>query len=95
MVIINDLGPLEPIEDPDEKTDPIDPDAPQEWTATRWDEGGGMARDNKGNSVIFNTDGTVATGTPDGSSLTRSDGTGFEDHIDWENPEESFTTELR
>jgi hypothetical protein len=95
MVIVNEFGSDGPIEDPDEKTDPIDPDAPQEWTATRWDEGGGVARDNKGNSVIFDTDGTVATSTPDGSSLTRADGSAFEDHVDWENPDESFTTEFR
>jgi hypothetical protein len=76
--------------EPDRDETPVDPDAPQEWTATRWDEGGGVATDNKGNQVIFQPSGTVVTSTPTGQSMTRADGSGTEYNTDFENPEESF-----
>jgi hypothetical protein len=76
--------------EPDRDEPPSDPDAPQEWTATRWDEGGGVATDNKGNQVIFQPSGTVVTSTPSGQSMTRPDGSGTEYNTDFENPEESF-----
>ena len=75
---------------PEPEREPVDPDAPQEWKAERWDEGGGIATDNKGNSVIFSSDGTVATSTPSGGSVTRPDGSGTEYNTDFEDPEKSF-----
>jgi hypothetical protein len=75
--------------EPDRDETPGDPEAPQEWTATHWDEGGGVATDNKGNQVIFQPSGTVVTSTPTGQSMTRADGSGTEYHTDFENPEDS------
>ena len=76
--------------EPDRDETPVDPEAPQEWTATHWDEGGGVATDNKGNQVIFQPSGTVVTSTPTGQSMTRADGSGTEYNTDFENPEQSF-----
>jgi hypothetical protein len=87
-VNINEISPFNP--EPEPEAEPVDPDAPQEWKAEHWDEGGGIAKDNKGNSVIFNPDGTVATATPSGGSVTRSDGSGTEYNTDFEDPEKSF-----
>jgi len=87
-VNIDDTDPFVPEREPE--PEPVDPDAPQEWKAERWDEGGGIATDNKGNSVIFNSDGTVATSTPSGGSVTRPDGSGTEYNTDFEDPEKSF-----
>ena len=76
--------------EPDRDETPVDPDAPQEWTATHWDEGGGVATDNKGNQVIFQPAGTVVTSTPSGQSMTRADGSGSEYDTDFNNPDQSF-----
>lgn len=75
--------------EPERDKTPADPDAPQEWTATHWDEGGGIAQDNKGNTVIFQPSGTVVTSTPTGQSMTRADGSGTEYDLDFENPDAS------
>ena len=87
-VNIDDIGG--PTPEPEPQQEPVDPNAPQEWKTERWDEGGGIATDNKGNSVIFNSDGTVATATPSGGSVTRSDGSGTEYNTDFVDPEKSF-----
>ena len=78
-VVYDELAMPEPGPDPDVPA--VDPDAPQEWTTTRWDGGGGIARDNHGDSVIFDSDGTVATATPEGSLLSRPDGSASEDRF--------------
>ncbi len=79
-LVYDELGAPEPAPDPDAPG--FDPAATQAWSATRWDDGGGIAQDNLGNTVIFDRDGTVATATPTGSSVTRPDGTADEDRFD-------------
>ena len=56
-----------------------DPDLGPEgnWTANKWPGGGGSAQDDQGNTVIFTKEGDVATMTPEGSSVTKADGTSF------------------
>lgn len=79
-LIYDELGAPEPGPDPDAPG--FDAAVPQEWSATHWDDGGGIAQDNLGNTVIFDRDGTVATATPTGSSVSRPDGSADEDRLD-------------
>ena len=58
------------------------------WEADAWEGGGGSAHDDQGNTVIMTKEGDVATMTPHGSSVTKADGTGFDNYVDPDAPSE-------
>ncbi len=56
------------------------------WEGGPWEGGGGSVHDDQGNTVIMTKEGDVATMTPHGSSVTKADGTSFDDYVDPNTP---------
>jgi hypothetical protein len=56
------------------------------WEGGPWEGGGGSVHDDQGNTVIMTKEGDVATMTPYGSSVTKADGTTYDNYVDPNTP---------